>query len=240
VNVLPYTYYGLGSLSPSNIGTAPLVTSNSTGYTLADAGAGNLVISGLTITLSGDSIGNLTVVNSNVRLDDSQLGDLTVTNSTVTVVDSTYRQVSPALPAITVTGLQQPLSGNSTITITVAGEQLSGGSLVATVDGTALPLKVTTSASGLTATASVDATSLADGVHSLSVRATQSDSLSSTLTVPFSTDAKVSSLSGEATDLVALSAALAVVAVAALVLAVAAIRRKAPPQMAGAKEPPQV
>jgi subtilase family serine protease len=240
VNVLPYTYYGLGSLSPSNIATAPLVTSNSTGYTLADAGAGSLAITGLSITLSGDSIGSLTLVNSNVRLDDSQVGDLTVTNSTVTVVDSTYKVVSPALPAIAVTGLQQPLSGNSTITITVSGEQLSSSSIVATVDGAALPLKVTASASGLTATASVDATSLADGVHTLAVRATQSDSLSSSVSVPFSTDAKASSLSGEATGLVALSAVLAVVAVVALVLAVAALRRKAPAPMAGPKEPPQV
>ena len=264
-NVLPYTVLGYNQLNSSTVSGASLVTSNGTGYTLANAAATHLTISGLTLSLGEDSIGNLTVVNSRVFVTSSELGSLKALNSTValldntgvgslslsgsavTISDSTYQEISPALPIISVAGFSQPISGSANFTVTVTGEQLAADSLVATIDGVNLPLIVMSTPSGLTANATVNAASMSDGVHTLSVTAPQTDGLSASLSSSFSTDAQSSALKGalnvlnstvnslsahlkstsaEVGSLTNTAYVLAVVAIASLAVAIYAVRRK--------------
>ncbi|MDE1852650.1 MAG: hypothetical protein KGI38_02750 [Thaumarchaeota archaeon] len=229
IDVLPFTYYSTASLSKSNVQTAPLVTSNGTSYALSNIGTGSLTITGLHVTLTDDSIGTLTLVGSTVKLVGSQVGSISSSNSTFSLLGgSTYRTLSPSLPQISVAGLSRPISGSSTITVTVSGEQLANGSLVATVDGVPLSLKVSPTSSGLTATGSIDTGALVDGVHSLVVRVSQSDGMNSTLTLPFSSQ-------GQAASVIYLAYAGVGVSILALVVAIIALRKRHP---VGAPFPP--
>ena len=257
-NILPYTLVGYSLLNSSSISDASLVAYNGTSYVLASTAAKDLTITGLTLNLGDDSIGNLTVVNSRVTIRNSQVGSLTALNSTVSLLDgtgvvslslvsssitlkaSTYREISPALPTISVTGLAEPISGSASFTVTVTGEQLASDSLVATIDGSPIPLTATPTLDGLTATGSVNATSMVDGVHTLSVTAAQTDGLSGSFSSSFSTDAQSTALKNQVGTLSAkqkstatkvgnltdTAYALAAVAIASLAVAVYAARRK--------------
>jgi hypothetical protein len=257
-NVLPYTLLRYYELNSSTVNGASLVTSNGTGYALTDAAALHLTVSGLTLNLGQDSIGNLTVVNSRVfissselsslkalnstvaLLDDTRVGSLSLTGSAVTISDSAYQAISPALPTISVAGLSQPIRGLANFSVTVTGEQLAADSLAATIDGVNVPLIVTPASGGLTATATVNATAMSDGVHLLSVTAPQTDSLSTSFSSSFSTDAQSTALknqigslgsqqkntSAEVGELTKAAYVLAVVVVASLAVAIYAVRRK--------------
>ncbi len=252
VNVLPYTYYTEPLLTPTSVQKAPLVTSNGTGYSLSNIAADSLAIRGLDITLIGVTIGNLTLDGSTVRLVDSKVGSITATNSTLTLVqgtkvgglslystkatvsDSSYLRVTPSLPTMTVSGLSQPLGGSATFTVSVAGEQLTNASLAGSIDGSPVALSVTASSSGLTAKGTVDAASLGDGVHVLTLTATQSDGLSSTLTTYFS----VSTASSAIATLSSLMYVLVAVALIALGVSLLALWRR--PKAYAPPLPPQV
>lgn len=264
-NVLPYTILGYNQLNSSTVSGASLVTSNGTGYSLTNAAATHLTISGLNLSLGEDSIGNLTLVNSRVFVTGSELGSLKALNSTValldntgvgflslsgstvTISDSTYQKISPALPTISAAGLSQPISSSANFTVTVTGEHLAADSLAATIDGLKVPLTVTPIPSGLTATATVDAASMSDGVHTLSVTAPQTDGLSASLSSSFSTNAQSTALKGalnvlnstvsslsaqlkstsaEVGSMTNIAYVLAVFAIASLAVAIYAVRRK--------------
>jgi subtilase family serine protease len=271
-NVLPYTLLGYHQLNSSTVGRASLVTFNGSGYALDNAGATSLTVNGLTLRLGEDSISNLTIVNSTVDiigskvltlkavdstvglLSNTGVGSLSLTGSIVAVRDSTYQTISPALPSISVSGLSQPVSGLANFTITVAGNQLRTDSLMATIDGVKVPLSVTPTTGGLSATATLNASSLNDGIHSLSVTASQADGLSASFSTFFSTNAQsavlrnqlgilqgtlqslngtVSSLntrlkstSAEVVNLTYLAYGLVVAVILSLVFAVYAVRRK--------------
>lgn len=230
VNVLPYTYYSIGLLDGTSVQGAPLVSANGTGYTLASIGAASLEVRGLNLTLTGASVANLTVVDSRVTLSDSVVGSLSVTNSTIVLAHGTkVASISPALPTIAVSGLSEPLAGNTDFTVTVAGEQLTGSSLTATVDGSPLSLAATASSSGLTAKGSLSISSLPDGLHTLVLTATQSDGLSSTLTTYFTVSTQASTI----VALTDLFYAATFVAIIALAIAIVALRRKQAPLPAG-------
>ena len=224
VNVLPYIYYSEALLDQTSVKSAPLIVVNGSGYSLTGIGASSLEISGLSITLSGVSIGNLTLVNSKVTLVDSQVGTLSVTNSTFTMAQGTkVGRLSPPPPVITVSGLSRPLSGNTGFTVDVSGALLTNSSLVATVDGTPISMTPAVSTSGLTAHGTLIIGTLPDGVHTLTVTATQSDGQSSTVTTYFS----VSTQGGTVTSLAYLVYGVAILAIVSLVAAVMALRRKA-------------
>ncbi len=250
-NVLPYTLLGYNQLNPSTVSGASLVTSNGTGYALNNAAATRLTINGLTLSLGEDSIGDLTVVNSTVfirssdlgslkalnstvaLLDNTGVGSLSLTGSVVTTSDSTYQEISPVLPTISVAGLSQSISGPANFTVTVTGEQLAADSLVAAIDGINVPLIVTPTPSGLTATATVNATSMSDGAHILSVTAPQTDGLSASFSSSFSTDAQSTALknqmkstAAEVRSLTDIAYGLTVVAIASLAVAIYSVRRK--------------
>jgi subtilase family serine protease len=258
VDVLPYTFYTTNSLSAPSIGSAPLVSFNGTSYALNNIGSANLTITGLNISLSSDSIGSLTLVNSNVQLDGTQVGSVTANDSTLsllggthvgtltlastllTVVSSSYDHLSPGFPTISVSGLATPVTNSTTFTVTVSGEQLLNGSLSATIDGTAVSLTISSSSStGVTATGEVNGNSLADGVHTLVLRIGQSDGMSTSFSTAFSSNAHESALSTTVSAVQAeaglafnVAYGLAVVAVAALVIAIWALQRKAPREAA--------
>lgn len=257
-NVLPYTLLNYDHLNSSNVSGASLVTTEGEDHALTNAAAQHLMIRGLTLNLGEDSIGNLTVVDSTVTISGSELGSLkalnstltlidntgvgtlSLTSSTVTINDSTYHEVSPALPAISVAGLSQAIGGSANFTVTVVGEQLAADSVVATIDGVKVPLTVTPNPNGLTATASVDASSMSDGVHNLFVTAPQTDGLSTSFSTLFSTNAQstalkgtlnalsgtVDSLNSQLKNWTNAAYGLAAVAIASLVVAIYAVRRK--------------
>ncbi len=89
VDVLPYVYYPNATLSQSDIATAPLVTSNGTGYVLTGIGRDSLYVSGVNITIMDSNIGNLTVYDSSVTLVGSQVGTLTATGSKLALTGGT-------------------------------------------------------------------------------------------------------------------------------------------------------
>jgi subtilase family serine protease len=276
INVLPYTLLEYNQLNSSTVSGASLVTSNGTSYALANAAATHLIISGLTLNLGEDSIDNLTVVNSRILVTNSELGSLKALNSTVALLDNTrvgsltlagsavtmsnssYQEVSPALPTTSVTGLSRPISGSASFTVTVAGEGLAADSLAATIDGVDVPLTVTPTPGGLTAIATVNATSMSDGVHILYVTAHQVDGLSASFSSSFGTDAQSTALKGalkalsgtvaslsaqlkntttEVRNLTDLAYGIAVVAIASLAVAIYATRRKPTKIQTGAPQP---
>jgi subtilase family serine protease len=223
VDVLPYTYYSQALLDRANVGTSPLIAVNGTGYTLSNIGATTLSVRGLHITLSGSTMESLTVYDSTVWLDDTHVGTLTVTNSTVVLAHGTkVDTISPPLPTITVSGLSQPLTGNTGFTVTVSGEQLTNGSLAAAIDGSPVAVVSTASSSGLTARGTVSIAGLPDGIHTLVLTAKQSDGLSSSITTYFS----VSTQGSTVATLTYLVSGLGAVAVVALVVAVLALRKR--------------
>jgi subtilase family serine protease len=158
---------------------------------------GNLVVNNANVTLVGVSGGNVTATGSTLTLKDSSVGSLSLTGSTVSLVDSSFQTVSPALPTISVTGLSQPISGQADLNVTVTGQQLTSSSLAAWVDGVNVPLTTTTTSAGLTAAVPINAASLNDGVHSLIVKATQADGLSSSFSGSFSTNAQSTALNSQ-------------------------------------------
>jgi hypothetical protein len=223
-------------LDKANINTAPLVSANGTGYTLASIGADSLAIRGLSITLSGVSIGSLSVTDSSVWLDGSQIGTLTATNSTIVLAHGTrVATLKPALPTISVAGLSQAISSNAVLTVTATGEQLTNQSVTATIDGSRIPLAVTTTSTGATAKGVVNIGVLQDGTHILTVTAKQADGLSTTFTTYFSVATQASAISALST----LVYVLTPVSAAALVLALLALRRR-PSLALQAPAPPQV
>lgn len=158
---------------------------------------GDLVVNNARVTLVGVLGGAVTATNSHLTLKDSSVGALSLTGTTVSLSDSSYQQVSPALLAISVTGLSQPFSGSANFTVTVSGQQFSSGSLAAWVDGSEVPLSVSSTPGGATATGTISATSLNDGVHSMTVTASQTDGLTSSFAGFFSTNAQATSLGSQ-------------------------------------------
>jgi hypothetical protein len=158
---------------------------------------GTLDVRNANVTLAGVSGGGVSATNSTLYLKDSSIGGLSLSGSKVVLLDSSYGSVSPALPRLTAAGLSGAIGGEANYNVTVEGSGLDSSSLVATIDGAATGLQVRTASSGLTATGTINATSLNDGVHALVLTATQSDGLASSITVYFSTYASARSLSAQ-------------------------------------------
>jgi len=166
---------------------------------------GSLDVVGANVTLAGDSGGNLSAVNSALVLKDSSVGMLSLVGSKVTLADSSYQGVSPPLPTMTVSGLGKTVSGETGFNVTAIGSGLTSSSLTALLDGNPVMLNGTSTASGLEAVGTINATKLGDGVHALVLTARQSDGLSSTLSVPVATDSQATLLAhqlGQANTLI--------------------------------------
>ena len=190
---------------------------------------GTLNLVGSTVTLVGVSGGDIVATDSNVTLRDSTVASLSLNNSTVRLYDSSYGTVTPALPSIATDLPQTPIGKNSEYNITVTGTGLGTGSLSVWLDGAQVNLQVTSTSSGLLARVKINASAMTDGVHTLVVTARQSDGLSATQSVTFSTNAFES---GPIYDLVYVAAA---VAAAGVILAVVALMRGRPP-----RQPPAI
>ena len=89
VDVLPYIYYPNGTLSSSNIASAPLVVANGSGYMLSGIGRGSLAVSGVHLTLTDVNIGTLVVTDASVSLVGSQVGTVTATGSNLSLLSGT-------------------------------------------------------------------------------------------------------------------------------------------------------
>ncbi len=200
---------------------------------------GTLTLTDSNVTLVGVSGGLIVVDGSILTLKDSSVDYLSISSGNVTLKDSSYGRVFPALPTIQVSGLSAPIGGVSSYAITASGSGLGTGSLKAWVDGSLAGLEVNATSDGLSAVGTIDASSLGDGVHTLTVTASQSDGLSSTFSTAFSTNAHQQALEKQTSTLSDLIYVLAAVAAAALILGVLALRRRRAEPFLGS-QPPQV
>lgn len=187
---------------------------------------GELIIADSNVTFVGVSGGEIVLNGSILALKDSTVNSLTISAGNVSIVDSSYGKVDPALPVILVAGLARPVGGMSNYNVTVAGSSLTVESLSARVDGSTVSLKVNSTSGGLFAVGSINATALIDGVHTLTLTATQSDGLSSTFSTSFSTDAHQLSIDRQAATLFDAAYILAAVSVAALLVGILALRHR--------------
>ncbi|HKT22670.1 MAG TPA: hypothetical protein VJR06_08695, partial [Nitrososphaerales archaeon] len=89
VDVLPYIYYGNGTITQSNIAGMPLVVANGTGYILSGIGRSTLFVTGVNLTLTNVDIGTLTISNANVRLVGSQVSTVSASGSKLSLLDGT-------------------------------------------------------------------------------------------------------------------------------------------------------
>jgi subtilase family serine protease len=247
--IQPYVYYTAGEPAP----TAPQIAFDGSrlptaGTLTGDLFVGSNTVSGGNITIMDSQIqGSITVANSTVTLvgvtggafnatgsrlilKDSSVGALVLSNSSVTLVDSSYTTVNPALPSISVGGLSSTIHGARAFNITISGADLAPSYLSSWIDGTRLelgtpPAPANGTQASITVNGTIDATSLGDGVHTLTVTATQADGLSSTLSTQFTTDAHHVALQNQTSALYDFAYLLVVlVAVAIVVGAVALLR----------------
>jgi len=155
-----------------------------------------------TVTLSGSTVGSVNATSSGLSLvQGTSVGNLSLSSTRLEVRGSTYAGITPALPTISVSGLSSPISNETSITITVTGEQMASGTLISQVDGNPIVLTTTTSSSGLTATVTINASSLSDGIHTLFIAVSQTDGMSASSTVQFATDAHAEALSSAVSTL---------------------------------------
>jgi len=212
---------------------------------------GTLTIVNARVTLTGVSGGDISVVNGSITLRDSSVGKLSLTGSNVSLSNSSYQTVAPTAASIAFGQTPtQPASGQFQVTASVAGLLLSAQGVAMWVDGTTVQPVVSATPSGLTAVANLDASSMADGVHLVTVTVTQTDGIVSSASSYVTTNshiagldaqlqranAIINDLSNRLKDTVAqlgnvlnFSYGLAVLAVVGLAIAVMAYRRNLKP-----------
>ena len=196
---------------------------------------GSFGVSSANVTLTGVTGGNFNVTRGTLTLVDSSIDNLTVTSGRVRLVDSSYQSVDPALPIIQV-GSTPPIvtPDQGRIMVNVTGSDLSIQSFSATIDyGEEVPVTVNATSTGLSATVSINPDVLSDGIHTLTITATQSDGLSATYSTTFSTAANqhalsndITNLNGEVNTLFDVGYVLAAISVIALAIAAYAATRK--------------
>ncbi len=192
---------------------------------------GNLTIMDSNVTLVGVNGGDFNASGSGLTFKDSSVGSVTLVHSNITLVDSSFGSINPSLPTVSVSGLTEPIGGLANYTVTISGADLASPYLSAWIDGSKISLTspVITGNPGVPAhvavDGSIDASTLNDGVHTLTVTVSQSDGLSSTLVSSFSTNAHVASVASQATELFYLVYILLLVSLIGLVAGVLAAKR---------------
>jgi hypothetical protein len=162
---------------------------------------GTLTITNARVTLTGVSGGDINAANSNVVLIDSSVGALTLSGSNATLSNSSYQRVSPAQATIAFGPVSpQPASGKFSVAATITGQLLTASGVTVWVDGSQVAPAVATTPTGLTATASLDASTLADGVHTLAVSVTQSDGISTSASTFVTTNGHLTALNANLTS----------------------------------------
>ncbi|HYC26718.1 MAG TPA: Ig-like domain-containing protein, partial [Nitrososphaerales archaeon] len=201
---------------------------------------GTLTVSNSDLTLVGLSGGSIVASGSHIRLVDSDVASLSLTNSTLSVSSSSYGSISPFAPTVMILS---PTDGSTfsgvTLNATVRGDQVS--SVVFSLDGRVVGRFGGGQGGGFSVP--VSASNFTDGEHTFQVSALQSDNITTSSSVSFATDfqeqAQLKSQS-QAIDSLRfqqelLTLGVASVAIAALVIAIYATRRRpAPPTPAQA------
>ncbi|HUI23075.1 MAG TPA: protease pro-enzyme activation domain-containing protein [Nitrososphaerales archaeon] len=193
---------------------------------------GSITVANSTVTLVGVTGGNINATGSRLVLKDSTIGALRLVGSNVSLVDSSYSSVDPALPSVSISGLSNTIHGVGAYNVTISGEDLASSYLAAWIDGSKVGLNPPVAAgpanstqSNVTAKGTIDATSLDDGVHTLTVTVTQADGLSSTLSAQFSTDAHQMALQNQTTQLYDFAYLLVALVAAAIIVGSMALVR---------------
>lgn len=226
---------------------------------------GTLIVNNAQVTLVGVSGGDITASGSTLVLKDSSVGTISLTNSKVGLNSSTFKQVSPALPSLTISlsSTGPFIEGTTTVSANATGQGVS--SVTLWLDG-ALLGPAQSAGGGLASSFSLDTSTLVDGPHTLTAVAVQSDGLSTSTSKVFSTDnhiaaadaalgrthnqlvaqnatladqgAKLASQGSSINNLMTLTYVLLAVSVAALVVAGVALMRRKPPAAATPSGPP--
>ncbi len=173
---------------------------------------GTLTVKNSHLTLIGVSGGDVVAQNSTLDVIQSVLGSLVLSNSNVTLSSSTYADVTPSLPTITIRFPSQgQVYTGASASVNVTGVDVS--SVKAYLDG---GLLATLPGGQQSYVYLLNAASLQDGGHTLTIVALQKDGLSSTSSVTFSTNAQRSQQNLELVGAAALGAGALVVAALAL------------------------
>lgn len=205
---------------------------------------GTLNLHDANATLIGVTGGAIVATNSDLTIEQSSLGSLDLVGSHVAMNGSEVTTISPPVPSVSI---QAPSTGGiysgSSGSFVVNGSDIS--SVAVYVDG-GLVQTFTPAASY---TVPLDGASMAVGVHTFKVVVTQTDGISTSSMVYFSTDgplvaqsasigtlstqvssqsSRIGSLSSQLSNADELSYALAVVAVLALIIAIVAVARGRP------------
>jgi len=150
---------------------------------------GTLDINGGLTTLVGVTGGAVTASNSKVILQHSDLVSLNLSQGGTASIDSasTYGSITPALPSLTILSpvANASYAGSLQATVVLTGTSITGLSFL--LDGKQLPAQGSGTSTGRVLY-SLNTTSIPDGTHTLTVVATQSDLLTTSASVSFSTD----------------------------------------------------
>jgi subtilase family serine protease len=140
-------------------------------------------------TLDGVTGGNIVATNANVVLQHSSLSSLQLATGATASIDtaSSIQSITPALPVLTISSpvANTSYTGSFTAQVAIKGSGVTALSFL--LDGKQLPSLLQGAAPGQQASYPLDASSMPDGTHTLTVVAVQSDLLTSTASVTFIT-----------------------------------------------------
>jgi hypothetical protein len=162
-------------------GSAVTITSSTVG--------GTLNLENGQATLIGVTGGDVVATNAKVILQHSALSSLTLGSGATASIDpaSTSKSITPALPVLTISSPVANVTYTGSINAQVAIEGSGVAALSFFLDGKLLP-SLSGAPPGQLVSYPLDSATMADGTHTLTVVAIQSDLLNSTASVSFATD----------------------------------------------------
>ena len=192
-----------------NAGSAPLALANDyflgnntvTGSDVtitSSTVSGTLNLENGQTTLSGVSGGDVVATNAKVILQHSALSSLKMGVGATVSIDaaSSYQSISPALPVVTISSPAPNGSYTGSFNAQVAVTGSSGAGITFVLDGKALPPFYGNN-TGPQITYPLNTTSMPDGTHTLTVIAAQSDLLTTSASVSFSTHNQLAAVTND-------------------------------------------
>ncbi|MEM3197258.1 MAG: protease pro-enzyme activation domain-containing protein [Conexivisphaerales archaeon] len=183
---------------------------------------GTLYIKGSNAVIRSTSGNSIVAFDSNITLIDSGFKSVTLTGSHIALISSEITSISPALPTISIISPSSTVSYSSTIpfNVSVMGSDISSVNIY--VDGTLVKSYPSGGMMGF----SLSASSYPDGIHTVIVKAFQSDGLQSQASESFSTDYQLASVGAQLTNLAYIAIAIAAIGIIIAALALIVYFRK--------------
>jgi len=163
---------------------------------------GDLNVQGGQTTLQGVTGGNVYATNANVVLQGSSVSSLHLGSGATASIDasSTFGALTPALPVVQISSpvSNSSYTGSFNAQVSVDGSSVSVLNFI--LDGKQLPSLLEGAAPGSQESYPINTTALPDGTHTLTVVAVQSDLLTSSATVSFTTHNQLAAVNAALTS----------------------------------------